>query len=148
MDDPKFWVALFTLVVSAVFAIVNLRQVVRSIRGQTYQRVYAQMIDIDRFFFDHSDYKAYFYPDSGDRNPSIDPVKLASVTEMMADYFDSVYYQRDSMPPVTFLGFQDYMRSVYSYSPQLQDFIKARERWYPPAFLSSLRERPGSAAQG
>ena len=53
MKDPKFWVALVTLVISAVIAIINLRAVVSSIRGQTYQRIYAQMIDLDRFFFEH-----------------------------------------------------------------------------------------------
>ena len=58
---------------------------------------------------------------------------------MVADFFDSVYHQQDSMPPLTYLGFQEFMRAVYSHSTDLQDYLQSREQWYPSAFLKSLR---------
>jgi hypothetical protein len=126
----------------------QIRDAVRSIRGQTYQRVYEVMIGIDRFFFDHPAYKPYFYPESGEpKYPPDDPVRLASVAEMMADYFDSVYHQGDSMPKQTSQGFREFMRSVYHHSKELQNYIRLNEKWYPEHFVKSLRETSTSAAQ-
>jgi len=146
VDDPKFWVALVALVVAVAVGAYQ----AFSIRGQTYQRIYEQMLSIDRFFFDRPAYKAYFYASSGEAIIPEDPIhadKLNSVAEMMADYFDMVYHQRSVIPRGTYSGFEDFMRAVYHHQGPgqkyiLRDYIESRKHWYPSRFLDSLRQEP------
>src|SRR5882724_12676884 len=78
-------ITLFTLLA----VIMELRHLKKSIHSSTYQRIYEQMMRIDRFFIDNPSLKSYFYGSKvpSTTNPS-ELDKLASISEMMIDYFD------------------------------------------------------------
>jgi hypothetical protein len=129
------------LIVTAVLAVIasqQLRDLVRSIQSQTYQQIYATMIEIDRFFIDHPEMKPLFYPGEQRDGSIIDGTKISSVTEMLVDFFDSVYYQEKSMPPNTFKAYWNYILDIYSHSEAIRDFINTNSKWYPPDFVKAL----------
>jgi hypothetical protein len=155
-EKYRLWLqaaALFVQLVTVVLVVLQLASLRRSIRSQTYQRIYEVMIGIDRFFFEHKGLRPYFYPharglkkevdekESNDEKVSRD--ELDSLTEMMVDYFDNVYYQRKCMPNRrAFEAFSEYMRSVYHHSEEMQHFIEDRRPWYPSEFIKHLAIEP------
>ena len=128
-------ITLFTLLA----VIMELRHLKKSIHSSTYQRIYEQMMRIDRFFIDNPSLKSYFYGSKvpSTTNPS-ELDKLASISEMMIDYFDSVYHQQDCMPKDTFPQFLKFMQDVCRTSPLLKAFIRDRQYWYPRDFRDEL----------
>ncbi|HVT17441.1 MAG TPA: hypothetical protein VHQ90_14830 [Thermoanaerobaculia bacterium] len=134
-------ITLLVTIVGVGVAFYQLRELVSSVRSQTYQRIYDAMISIDRFFIDNPDLKSFFYSDSGltSEGRSIDEPKLASVAEMLVDYFDSVYHQKDCMPTHTFDGFLNYMKGTYRTSLATRKFLASREDWYPADFVKALK---------
>ena len=122
-----------------IAVIIELRHLKKSIHSSTYQRIYEQMIRIDRFFIDNPGLKPYFYgsKEPGTKNP-VELDKLTSISEMMVDYFDSVYHQQDCMPKDTFPQFLRYMQDLSTKSPMLEAFLKKREDWYPKGFRENI----------
>lgn len=111
-----------------------------SIRSSTTQNIYVHMIAIDRFFIDHPKVKPYFY--AGKSIDAIDAeelAKLLSIAEMMVDYFDSVYQQRDCVTQATFDGKGEYMRELYANSPILRAYLEGKDDWYDKQFVRYLR---------
>lgn len=139
------WIPILSLlisIISVILLIYNIRNLVKSIRSQTYQRVYELMIQIDKFFIENPKLKPYFYPDTNiDIEESVEKEKLHSISEMMMDYFDNVYHQKACMPPNTFCGFRVYMQKIFRNSQALHDYlaISGREKWYPKDFLECIR---------
>jgi hypothetical protein len=132
-------------ILTTIFVVIQIRSVSKSVQGQTYQRVYELMITIDKFFIENPGLKPYFYPDTKiAAEENVNPEKLASIAEMMIDFFDNVYHQKKTMPGDTFPGFDEYMKSVYRYSGVLRDYLRNSERvkWYPDDFLKDLGEDP------
>jgi hypothetical protein len=122
-----------------IAVIIELRHLKKSIHSSTYQRVYEQMIRIDKFFIDNPSFKPYFY---GSKEPTtknpLELDKLASISEMMVDYFDSVYHQKDCMPEGTFPEFLTYMQDLSKKSPLLKAFLENRKTWYPSTFRKDV----------
>src|SRR5258707_6860625 len=122
-----------------IAVIIELRHLKKSIHSSTYQRIYEQMMRIDRFFIDNPTLKSYFY---GSAEPSTTNLaeldRLASISEMMVDYFDSVYHQQDCMPKDTFPQFLTFMKDLCTTSPTLKAFLAERPNWYPEDFRQSL----------
>jgi hypothetical protein len=138
------WVPVLQLsvaIVSVALVLYQIKNLVASIHSQTYQRIYELMIQIDRFFIENPTIKPYFYPSANIVPEDVEREKLLSVSEMMIDYFDSVYHQRVCMPPRTFDGFKEYMQSIFRNSEILQEYLKisGREKWYPKDFLACIR---------
>ena|SRR2546423_3462572 len=130
-------ITLFTLIA----LILEVRHLKKSIHSSTYQRIYEQMINIDRFFIRRPTLKPYFYDRKEvETNNPAELNELFSIAEMLIDYFDSVYHQQDCMPEDTFPQFSAFMRDLCSNSPLLKDFLNERKEWYPEDFLKHLRE--------
>lgn len=126
--------------VGFVFVAYQLFLLRRSIRSSTYQNVYQMMINIDNFFIENPDLKPYFYEGQiMEEREGLNYTKLLSVAEMLIDYFDNVYHQKDCMPRRTFEGFSEFMKDMYRSSPVLQEFLSQRKHWYPQKFIEYLK---------
>ena len=143
------WATFWAITAGSVFALCTLialifevRHLKSSVQSSTYQRIYEQMITIDRFFIENPSLKPYFY---GSETPTtknpIELEKVASIAEMMIDYFDSVYHQQDCMPEDTFPQFLRFMKDTCTASPVLKQFIHCRRDWYPEKFWQHLGVR-------
>jgi hypothetical protein len=119
-----------------------------SVQRSTALNIYSHMVDIDRFFIEHPHLKPYFY---GGPIPAIDEVpshqQLLSVAEMMVDYFDSVYQQKECSPKDTFGPKMKYMRQIYEESSVLREFLDANAGWYDPAFVDEIKSHKNAPDQ-
>jgi hypothetical protein len=133
------WIFGIIFVVSVILVWWELLQVQQGIRSTSYHSTYSLMVDIDRFFFDHTDMIDYF------RNSAALPVEdkkkkeVMIAAEMVADYFDNVFHQKKTLPSKeAYYGFAKYMQETYANSPALRMYLQEHGRWYPPAFLEML----------
>jgi hypothetical protein len=126
----------------------QLEDVKTSIQSSTYQNVYQQMIEIDRYFIENPELKAYFYSTEMKVEIPEDALqreKRFSIAEMLVDFFDSVYYQKKSMPPKTFSRFNQYMKDMYQNSVVLKKFLTdERKDWYTDKFIEELKDSKNS----
>jgi hypothetical protein len=145
LETVRTWTpqaALVVSVVSVILVIWQIRNLIRSIHTQTYQRVYELMIEIDKFFIDNPTLKPYFYPDTDIKaDETVEKEKLLSIAEMMMDYFDNVYHQRGCMPRHTFSGFREFMRNVFTNSQIIREYLamSGREQWSPEDFIDCIK---------
>lgn len=131
-------------VVTIIFVYRQIKDLSKNIFSQTYQNIYERMIEIDRYFIDNPDLKKYFY--YNEKIPQNDlklKTKLYSIAEMMVDYFDSVYYQRDCMRRKTFEAKAFYFGDVCNNSPILREYLNQPgiEKWYAKDFLEFLKRK-------
>ena len=140
------WATFWAITAGSIFDLFTLmalisevRHLKASVQSSTYQRIYEQMIAIDRFFIDNPTLKPYIYGSESPatKNP-IEVDKLDSVAEMMIDYFDSVYHQQECMPENTFPQFLRFMKDTCTTSPLLKQFLRCRRDWYPQKFREDL----------
>ena len=110
-----------------------------SIEGATYQNIYEQMLNIDRFFIENPELKPYFYSNrSITTEDKIKRDKLFSIAEMLIDFFDNVYYQQNLMETDKFEAFWKYLTTICENSPVLRDHVIDRAEWYPGEFVCEL----------
>ncbi len=128
-------------IISLIFLYSQLKDIKSSVRSSTYLNLYEQMIEIDKFFYEHPEWRPYFYDGKraarmGEKEVS----SLNSVAEMMIDFFDMAYHQKACMPPETIEGFENYMNCIFQKSPVMKNFIVGeRATFYPKQFISELR---------
>jgi len=138
-------------IVTAIVAIVTLfliykqlKDVNENILGQTYQNIYERMIEIDRFFIENPELKAYFYYNKEFVNDDENfKAKLHSIAEMMIDYFDSVFYQKFCMRKETFDAKAFYFGDIYNNSPIIREYLDqpGLEHWYSRQFLAFIKSK-------
>jgi len=120
-------------------------------RAAIYQNIAQLMIDIDRFFVDRPQFKAYFYagaevPESGQLRDQI-----WSVAEMFLDFAENVRCQSPLMPEYPWDTWGGYFKLLHDESPVLREVLNdyVDKGWYPIA-LQTLFQRGemGDVRQG
>lgn len=129
------WFSGIVVAASLWFLWIQIRYLRHSLTGSIYQNVYETMIKMDNVFVENPELKPYFY-DGKETNPA-DPLyqRVSSVAEMLTDYFDSVYYQKNYVPVQWFREFTSFMRDIYKSSPALREHLSQRQQWHPKEFI-------------
>lgn len=133
-------VSSIAIICSIVVLWWQLTQLRRSVMSSSYHSVYATMVEIDRFFIEHSAWKPYFYDGKDLPGDPKEAAEIMTVAEMLADYLDNVYHQQACMPPKTFAGFSHYMRTLFRCSPCFREYLQSHQEWYPVAFIQHLAQ--------
>jgi hypothetical protein len=116
------------------------KQLNTSIRLETFQRVYEKMIEIDLFFVEHPDLKAYFYQgkEVEDENQR---EEILCMAETMVDMFYNIFFQRTGMPSNTWRGWERYINHIVRSSPIIHQYLASSNTWYDEDFLILLANR-------
>lgn len=103
-----------------------------------YQHVAAMMLEINRYFLEHPEWKPYFY--DGEEVPGRmdkrEREQIETLAEMFADFIDliSVLEQTTESHSATarrhWAEWYTYVESVVETSPCLREFVSRRESWY------------------
>jgi hypothetical protein len=113
-------------------------------RTGAYQAVYEKMIDIDKFFIANPSLKLYFYCNS-EKLPEdeIEKQRILSVAEMLVDFFDCIFYQREVMHPETFKAKAFYFGDLYNNSPAIRHYLNQDNlnMWYSKDFHDFILEQ-------
>ena len=115
------------------------KQLRKSVRLETYQRVYEKMIDIDLFFVENAELKSYFYSNKTVDDKAINN-KLSSLAETMVDLFYNIYFQKEGMPQETWIGWELYIKHI-AQSPVLKQFVNENKSWYTEDFVELLKSK-------
>ena len=111
--------------------------------SSSYHYIYDKMIDIDKFFIEHPDLKLYFYSNKSHLSikNKIEKEKILSIAEMMVDFFDCVYYQKDVMRKETFDAKAAYIGDIYNKSPIIREYLSRPhlDKWYSKGFLDFIK---------
>lgn len=126
-----------------VLILKQIKDVKSSILSSTYQSIYEQIVDLDKFFFQYPEYKEYFYRNRKDLpEKSEEREKLLSISEILIDTFQSIYFQRDCVRKNAFDAQSIWMGDIYNNSPILREYVDVTEsnKWYADEFFIFLKK--------
>lgn len=137
--DIATWASTVALVLTFVAILWQLADIHHSIQGDTYQSISEKMIEIDMFFVEKPQLTPYFYSgETLDENISLEEQnRVRAAADMLADFFDDVFYQRELMPQGAFDSYGRWMKEVYSNSPLLREEIRIDA--YDEKFIDYLK---------
>lgn len=100
-------------------------------KASIYSNINAQMIEIDRFFFDHPEIKPYFYGNAEFSKENPDYERILSVAEMLMDFMDNAFMLMPHMPDFPWeTTWIRYFNDLIVSSPALQKFWVDNREWY------------------
>ena len=125
--------------VGLLFAVSEIRRARSIVDRETDHRIYEMMLDIDRFFVEHSELRPYIrgsatIPD-GCRPGSAEHHQIFAAIEMMLDFMECAYTQLDLMPIHQRIGWINYFIEVSRTSPLLCQYVQDECDSYMPAFV-------------
>jgi hypothetical protein len=99
-------------------------------RATIYQNLTRMMLDIDLYFIDHPEYKAYFYNGVEITETNPDYTRVLTIAEMFMDFMDFVFTHKSDMPNYPWNEWAMYFKQVYDTSPVLRKFYADNPGWY------------------
>jgi hypothetical protein len=110
---------------------LQIRRIGNQISASSCATLYGQMIEIDRFFVQHQDLKAYIYKSKAiaGSDPAYDSVR--SLAEMMVDLMEHLYVQKGNLPDRVYKPWLQYFASIYDNSPIVREHLNQSGDWYP-----------------
>lgn len=133
-----FIVTLATL----IFLFYQCKILKSSLRTQSFQNVFSNMINIDMFFANNPSIKQYVYgeKDLPEDTKSSDYVQAMSACGLLLDHFEEVFGCREVMSKDMWLGWIEYMKNVYNGSETLRHYIETNSSEYLNQFLKLLKQ--------
>ncbi len=128
--------ALVAAVVGFGILICQVRQVERSIRGDTQHKLFSQSLEIVKAIGDHPEVRPYLFEN---REVSKDYPNYSSVllaVELVTDFLNHVAIQQVNMSEYHWERWRFYIRDIYSTSPAIRDYISQHQGWYSHELLS------------
>lgn len=104
--------------------------------GSPFDRVAAQMFQMDQVFVDHPEFRVYFYdgvhvPHEGDAMQ-----RALAIAEMRLDFFDQVLKEDGSNPSLWPFGmWEPHITSALSQSPVMRDYLMRMRNSYSPKLV-------------
>jgi hypothetical protein len=137
---------LFVTVIGFLIVIRQIRQVERTIRGDTNANLCAQSIEILKEIGACPECYPYFYENK--ELPPDEPsrVRILCICEMTANYLDHVALQRDNLPPAVWKRWSLFIRDAVQGSPVLREHFAKYRDWYSDEVLRLVD--PSQAAPG
>ncbi|MBV8414304.1 MAG: hypothetical protein JO251_03750 [Verrucomicrobia bacterium] len=131
------WAAAFCTLGTLALILFQTNAIRKTVKLQTLQAVYSEMLSLDRFFFENCEFREYFY--DGKEPPPDKRAQAHIVAELLLDLFDYVYVQKDTMAPPAFEEWEKYIVFLSQNSPVLRDAMKHKEAkmWYESRLVGS-----------
>jgi hypothetical protein len=129
---------LLVAIAGITFVVWQIRQVDRSVRSNTHERLTNESLDILRFLADHPSTYDYFY--GGKPIPAQDDNTLKYATEMIANYLEHVVMQMETLPTEMQKTWRSFVRDQYARSPIIRDHLFRFREWYSPKLLKMVED--------
>ncbi len=118
------------VLLSLFFLWRQVRDQTTATRATVYQNLTAMMIEIDRFFIDHSELRKYFYDGANISEKHDDYPRAVGVAEMFLDFADFVLMHKSEMGNYPWGEWEKYFSDMYATSPMLRAFWANKRDWY------------------
>jgi hypothetical protein len=144
------WILLAGVVISAlafggvIVSLLLLRAQGQAAREATlvvaYQNMTAQRAEMQRFFVEHLELRAYFYDGKAVPAEQHEHDRVLAVAEMYVNMMDNVLTQLPALGrPGTAADWQAYFRGIYATSPAIREFwAEHGDAWFVSSPLRTL----------
>jgi hypothetical protein len=122
--------ALVVAVVGLRLVLRQLRQVERTIRGNTYATLCQQSLEILKSIESQPESYAYFYDNRPLAENDSRRIEILCVTEMIANYLDMVALQRENMPSQVWKYWKNFIVDTVRRSEVVRNHLKNFANWY------------------
>ena len=128
--------------VSLIFLCYQCQILKSSLRTQSFQNLFSNMISIDMFFANNPNIKLYVYEekDLPEDTKSLEYVQAMSACELLLDHFEEVFGCRNIMSKEMWSGWSSYIKEMYNCSNVLRYYIELNRGKYQKYFLELLDE--------
>jgi len=117
-----------------VFVYRQIRQTNANLKQSNHTAIYSINTELYKFFAENSDLRPYFHdgkiPSDQDLN------KVLSVSELLADFFEFILVEKDSLAPEIRQPWLNYMKKIFASSPGFRKFIHVSKDQYCEELLS------------
>ena len=127
---------------SLIFLFYQCQILKSSLRTQSFQNLFSNMISIDMFFANNPNIKLYVYEekDLPEDTKSLEYVQAMSACELLLDHFEEVFGCRNIMSKEMWSGWSSYIKEMYNCSNVLRYYIELNRGKYQKHFLELLDE--------
>lgn len=122
--------SLIVTVLGFVFVLYQLKQVDRTIRGETNASLCQQSIEVLNAMMSKKDCYPYFYDGKELAEDSPNRVEILILTEMVVNYLDLVALQKDNLPENVWARWRNFILDTVSFSPVVKQHLKKYHNWY------------------
>jgi len=122
------------------FIAVQTRIAARATRAQVFQNIASGMIEIDRYFVDHPEYKPYFGGDKDIDESDPEHSRVLAIAEWIMDWMDNSCDQGGYISPEPRSSWYCYFRDLMSSSPIMRRFWEENRAWYSEPLRRVLDE--------
>lgn len=132
----------FISLVGFYFVFKQIKQTNKNLRQSNHTAIYSINTEIYKFFAEHSDLRPYFHegkplaPDDVNRN------RVLSLSELLADFFEYVLVEKDSLAPEIREPWKNYIKNIYVNSSAFRGYIHANTAMYSAELLSVFAVTP------
>ena len=112
-----------------IFIFFQVRHFKRQITGSACAALYDQMLQIDRYFAEHPEMKAYIYSEKPIKSGDSTYHAVSSIAEMMVDLMEHLLVQKENLPPSVYLAWLNYMGHLYDHSPIIREHMTVSGVW-------------------
>ena len=141
-EVAEAWATMASAVVAClgfVILIYQIYQLRQAIRADTHGKVYDHALEVQRFFVECPEFRAYFYDGKRMHPEDGEYPRLLAFTELFADYLEHIMLQCDHVPNDVRVAWENYTRSFLRSSPVLCAFIARNEASYCKGFVKIFR---------
>ena len=130
--------------VGFAFVFHQIRQIERSIRSDTYSKIFSQAFEVAKLLAERPALRPYFYDNVDPPLGSSDIGELNAIAEIVADLLEHITYQRNNLPRESWVKWVNFIQSMYRTSPVLRSFLERNSSWYIQEFRDLLPTVPTS----
>lgn len=129
-------------IATLIFLFYQCKILKSSLRTQSFQNLFNNMISIDMFFANNPCVKLYVYGEKElpKDTKSFEYIQAMSACELLLDHFEEVVGCKSVMSNEMWEGWSEYMKKMYSSSKALRHYIEINNGKYTKKFLELLGE--------
>lgn len=128
------------------FVWTQIKQTNKNLRQSNHTAIYSINTEIYKFFAEHSELRPYFHEQKPLTKDDVNRNKVFSLSELLADFFEYILVEKDSLAPEIQEPWRNYIKKVYVTSSAFREFIHISKDQYSNELLSVLAETNFSQA--
>lgn len=113
-------------------------------RSQLYFQVVSTFRDLQAYFVDHPELRAYFYENKALPTDAIELARLDAASEMIADLAEGVFACGPGLGEMLSQDWNKYFAFLYQSSQALREYWRKNAQYYPPGVHCALLGSSGN----
>lgn len=135
----QIFLSLFSLV-GVIFLVIQMDQVERAIKGETYSKIYDQEFQLFQHLLNDTTYYDYIYEEKKTVPGTSEHKKVTILIALFADYFEHICLQTENLDEKVKLAWERWMFGMYESTPMLKEHFDNYLDNYSPQFQTMIQK--------